>query len=46
MCDVMTEGLARQLRLCGLDAASVPADPAKEPRHRIYRCAPSSGTEP
>jgi hypothetical protein len=32
------EGLARQLRLCGIDAASVPVDPHTQPRHRIYRC--------
>ena len=40
-CWAHAEGLARQLRLCGLDAASVDADPGKEPRHRIYRWAVS-----
>ena len=36
VCDSMTEGLARQLRLCGFDAASCPAA-ASTARHRIYR---------
>ena len=34
----LAEGLARQLRLCGIDAASAPVDPHTQPRHRIYRC--------
>ncbi|KAK9833934.1 hypothetical protein WJX74_010215 [Apatococcus lobatus] len=34
--DSMAEGLAHQLRLCGVDAATVPAGP-KGQRHRAYR---------
>ncbi len=36
-CDVMTEGLARQLRLCGLDATSAP-EYGKNERFKAYRC--------
>ena len=36
-CDVMTEGLARQLRLCGLDATSAP-EFGKNERFKAYRC--------
>ncbi len=39
-CDVMTEGLARQLRLCGLDATSAP-EFGKNERFKAYRCTPS-----
>jgi hypothetical protein len=35
-CDVMTEGLARQLRLCGLDAVSAPVV-GKGQRFEAYR---------
>ena len=38
VCDVMCEGLARQLRLCGLDARSAPLV-GKAQRFRAYRCA-------
>jgi uncharacterized protein with PIN domain len=37
-CDVMTEGLARQLRLCGLDATSAP-EVGKNERFKAYRCS-------
>ena len=40
VCDVMTEGLAKQLRLCGVDAAAVPTL-GKTERHVIYRCVPA-----
>jgi hypothetical protein len=42
LCDVMAEGLARQLRLCGYDAESLAAM-EKLPRHAIYRRARPSG---
>lgn len=35
-CDVMTEGLARQLRLCGLDATTAP-EVGKNERTKVYR---------
>ncbi len=38
VCDVMCEGLARQLRLCGLDARSGPQH-AKARRFQAYRRA-------
>ncbi|KAI7838473.1 hypothetical protein COHA_007736 [Chlorella ohadii] len=37
LCDVMAEGLARQLRLCGFDTESLQATMEKAPRHAIYR---------
>jgi Mut7-C RNAse domain len=37
ICDVMVEGLARQLRLCGIDAAVAP-NLAKSQRFLTYRC--------
>ncbi len=37
MVDSMAEGLAHQLRLCGVDAATIPVGP-KGQRHRAYRC--------
>lgn len=37
LCDVMAEGLARQLRLCGFDTESLQATMEKAPRHVIYR---------
>lgn len=37
LCDVMAEGLARQLRLVGLDAESVPVRD-KTQRYAVYRC--------
>ncbi|GAB4821276.1 hypothetical protein N2152v2_008322 [Parachlorella kessleri] len=37
ICDVMTEGLARQLRMVGFDAESLAARD-KTQRHAIYRC--------
>ncbi len=43
MVDSMAEGLAHQLRLCGVDAATIPAGP-KDQRHRAYRRLPSSCT--
>ena len=38
ICDVMTEGLAKQLRLYGVDAAAVESQ-GKHARHLIYRSA-------
>ena len=35
ICDVMTEGLARQLRLCGIDARSAPVTAGRQ-RYRAY----------
>ena len=37
ICDVMTEGLAKQLRLYGVDAAAVQSK-GKGSRHLVYRC--------
>ena len=37
MCDVMTEGLARQLRMCGIDAAAVTDLQTRGPRHLVHR---------
>lgn len=37
ICDVMTEGLARQLRMVGIDAESL-APVEKSQRYAIYRC--------
>lgn len=37
MCDVMAEGLARQLRMVGIDAASVKVQ-GKALRYLVYRC--------
>ena len=37
VCDTMTEGLARQLRMFGVDAASVPGGQTAK-RHIVYRC--------
>jgi hypothetical protein len=37
LCDVMVEGLARQMRLFGIDAASMPQLP-KHQRHQTIRC--------
>ena len=39
ICDVMTEGLAKQLRLYGVDAAAVESK-GKGSRHLVYRSAP------
>ena len=36
VCDTMTEGLARQLRMFGVDAASVPGGQTAK-RHAVYR---------
>ena len=36
ICDVMTEGLAKQLRLYGVDAAAVESK-GKGSRHLVYR---------
>ncbi len=36
VCDTMTEGLARQLRMFGVDAASVPGGQTAK-RHTVYR---------
>ena len=36
-CDVMVEGLARQLRLVGVDAACPDTTP-KHMRHLVHRC--------
>lgn len=38
ICDVMTEGLAKQLRLYGVDAAAVETQ-GKHARHLVYRSA-------
>ena len=38
ICDVMTEGLAKQLRLYGVDAAAVESK-GKGSRHLVYRSA-------
>ncbi|BDA45672.1 probable exonuclease mut-7 homolog at N-terminal half [Coccomyxa sp. Obi] len=43
-CDVMTEGLARQLRLCGLDATSAP-EFGKNERFKAYRHLVTSAEE-
>lgn len=40
--DAMCEGVARQLRQCGIDAASCPADPCTQRRHTIYRALAES----
>lgn len=37
MCDVMTEGLARQLRMCGVDAAAMTDLLTGGPRHMVHR---------
>ena len=37
MCDVMTEGLAKQLRMCGIDAAAVTDLQKGGPRHIAHR---------
>ena len=37
VCDVMCEGVARQLRLCGIDAVSGPSL-GKARRFQAYRC--------
>ena len=39
ICDVMTEGLAKQLRLYGVDAAAVQTK-GKGSRHLVYRLVP------
>lgn len=39
VCDVMCEGVARQLRLCGIDAVSGPSL-GKSRRFQAYRCFP------
>ena len=39
LCDVMTEGLAKQLRLYGVDAAAVESK-GKHARHLVYRSSP------
>lgn len=41
ICDVMTEGLAKQLRLYGVDAAAVEIK-GKHARHLVYRSAMKS----
>ena len=40
VCDTMTEGLARQLRMFGVDAASAPGGQTAK-RFLVYRCADS-----
>ena len=37
VCDTMTEGLARQLRMFGVDAASAPGGQTAK-RYMVYRC--------
>ena len=37
MCDVMTEGLAKQLRMCGIDAAAVTDLQKGGPRQTVHR---------
>ena len=41
VCDTMTEGLARQLRMFGVDAASAPGGQTAK-RYLVYRCRRSS----
>lgn len=41
ICDVMTEGLAKQLRLYGVDAAAMESK-GKGSRHLVYRSASPS----
>jgi len=40
VCDTMTEGLARQLRMFGVDAASAPGGQTAK-RFLVYRCSPN-----
>ena len=46
VCDTMTEGLARQLRMFGVDAASVPGGQTAK-RHIVYRwCVGTAARSP
>ena len=38
VCDANLEGLARQLRMCGLDVTCVPRPDARMQRFAVHRC--------
>ena len=45
ICDVMTEGLARQLRLCGIDARSAPGAAGRQRYHAYMELVDSATRE-
>ena len=45
ICDVMTEGLARQLRLCGIDARSAPVAAGRRRYHAYMELIASAAQE-
>lgn len=45
ICDVMTEGLARQLRLCGIDARSAPVAAGRQRYHAYMELVDSATRE-